>query len=69
MSILCQFPGARRIRVSGELKEELKMFLLLKENWGWGSKQENCFTDKLIVSMQSAVRCCRDRGGEGVRLS
>lgn len=42
------------------MKEELKMFLLLRENGGWGSKQGGCFTDKPVVSMQSAVLYCRD---------
>lgn len=37
MSILCQFPGTRRIRAGGKVKEELKMFLLLRENGGWAS--------------------------------
>lgn len=60
MSILCQFPGTRRIRAGGKVKEELKMFLLLRENGGWGSKQGGCFTDKPVVSMQSAVLDCRD---------
>lgn len=40
MSILCQFPCVRGIIASGKLKDELKMFPLLKEKWGWGSKHE-----------------------------
>lgn len=56
MSILCQFPGTRRIRASGKLKE----------NGGWGRKQEGCFTDKPIVSMQSAALYCGDGERESV---
>lgn len=40
MSILCQYPGTARIRESGKLKEELMMFLLLKENGGWDVKKK-----------------------------
>lgn len=68
MSILCQFPGTRRIRASGKPKEELKMLLLLRENGGWGSKQDGRFTDKPIVSMQSAVLYCRGREREAVSV-
>lgn len=64
MSILCQFPDAGGIGASGKLQEELKMFLSSKGNGGRGSKQESGFTDKPIVSMQSAPLYYRDRKRE-----
>lgn len=61
MSILCQFPGTARIRASGKLKEELKMFLLLKENGGWEVNKKAVLLTNPLFSMQSAVHYCRDR--------
>lgn len=63
MSNLCQFPGMGRIRVSGKLREKLKMFLLLKENGGWEvNKAAALLTNPLFPCR---VRCSTVDGGRG----